>query len=292
MPTKIFGHNVKKLSYSVNAKQYSFAGHRVTVPLNRNRWYKIWLIGNPCRLVINDELIVCKHPVLFFANPLVSYAYDSLQDKRWGYWCVFTREFLAVNDTLGRFRAYPELAPASTMLLFPEPEQLAVVKMLFEQLTVAVNARFAFSNEMIFNYIQLLIFEAMKGGTQSAPAGHPDAAVRITRQFLQLLEEQFPIQSPDQPMQLRTPADFARRLAIHVNHLNTTIRNMTGQTTTQHIAAAKIAEAKALLRHSNFTIGAIGEGLGFNCPNHFFRFFKQNSGLTPLAYRTKANSLI
>jgi len=243
-------------------------------------------------LVINDELIVCKRPVLFFANPLVSYAYDSLQNKRWGYWCVFTKEFLAANDTLGRFRTYPELAPAGTMLLFPEPEQLEVIRMLFGQLTAAVNTRFTFSNEMIFNYIQLLLFEGMKGGTQSAPAGHPDAAARITRQFLQLLESQFPIQSPDRPMQLRTPTDFARHLAIHVNHLNTMVRNTTGQTTTQHIAAAKIAEAKALLRHSNFTIGAIGEGLGFNYPNHFNRFFKQNSGLTPFAYRTKANSLI
>lgn len=292
MPTKIFGHNVKKLSYSVNAKQYSFAGDRVSVPLNRNGWYKIWLIGNPCRLVINDELIICKRPVLFFANPLVSYAYDSLQNKRWGYWCVFTKEFLAANDTLGRLRTYPELAPDSTMLLYPEPKQLAVVRMLFRQLTAAVNARFAFSNEMVFNYIQLLIFEGMKGVTPSAPAGHPDAAARITRQFLQLLESQFPIQFPDRPMELRTPADFAHRLAIHVNHLNTILRNITGQTTTQHIAAAKIAEAKALLRHSNFTIGAIGESLGFNYPNHFNRFFKQHCGLTPLAYRTKANSLI
>lgn len=289
MPVKIFDHNVKKLSYSVNAKQYSYTGNQVKVPLNRNSWYKIWLIENPCRLIINDELIICERPVLFFANPLVNYAYESLHDKRWGYWCVFTKEFLAVNDPSGRIRAYAELALASTMLLFPEPEQLAVVSLLFAQLTAAVNAPFAFSNEMIINYIQLLIFEGMKGAIQSAPAGQPDAAARITRQFLQLLESQFPIQSPTRPMQLRKPLDFARRLAIHVNHLNATVRNMTGQTTTQHIAAAMTAEAKALLRHSDLSIGAIGDCLGFDYNNHFNRFFKQHTGLTPLAYRTNAN---
>jgi len=288
MPVKVFDHNVEKLSYSVNAKEYSYANDRVWVPLNRNRWYKIWLIGNPCRLTVNGEPIVCERPALFFASPLASYAYESLQDRRWGYWCVFTKEFLAAADPSGRLRAYPQLAPASTMLLFPGPEQLAVIKLLFGQLTAAVNARFAFSNEMIFNYIQLLIFEGMKGTPLSTPAGQPDAAARITRQFLQLLESQFPIQSPDRPMQLRKPLDFARRLAIHVNHLNATVRNMTGQTTTQHIAAAKIAEAKALLRHSDLSIGAIGEGLGFDYHNHFNRFFKQNTGLTPLVYRTKA----
>ena len=88
---------------------------------------------------------------------------------------MFTKEFLAVNDPSGRIRAYAELAPASTMLLFPEPEQLAVVSLLFAQVTAAVNAPFAFNNEMIINYIQLLIFEGMKGAIQSAPTGQPDA---------------------------------------------------------------------------------------------------------------------
>lgn len=285
MPARIFDHDVKKLSYSVNAKEYSYADNRVTVPYHRNRWYTIWFIGNPCRLVVNDEPIVCERPVVFFANPFSTYAYDSLDENRWGYWCVFTQEFLAQGDPTGRLRAYPELAPGSAMLLFPEPEQLAIVSMLFSQLTAAVNAGFAFRNEMVFNYIQLLLFEGIKGRIQTPPPAPPDAKARITRQFLQLLQDQF----PPRPMQLRKPLDFARRLSIHVNHLNATVRNTTGQTTTQHIAAAKLAEAKALLRLSDMSIGDIGENLGFGYPNHFIRFFKQNTGLTPLAYRIKGN---
>ncbi|HVU94409.1 MAG TPA: helix-turn-helix domain-containing protein [Puia sp.] len=285
MPVKIVDHNVKRLSYSVNARQYSSAGDRVTVPFNRNGLYKIWLIHNPCRLFINDEIIVCQRPVLFFANPLVSYAYDSLQDQRSGYWCVFTKEFLATHDPFGRMRNYPALAPAHAMLVFPEPEQLAAISILFRQLTAAIDAPFTFRNEMIVNYIQALLFEGMK--TDQFPPPQPDAATRITRQFLQLLQSQFPIHSPERPMPLQKPGDFARRLSIQVNHLNATIRTTTGQTTTQHIANSKIAEAKSLLRHSDWTIAAIGESLGFNYPNHFNRFFKQNTGSTPLQYRTK-----
>lgn len=294
MQVKIFKHDVKKLSYSVNAKRYSYADERVRVPLNRSRWHKIWLIENPCRLVVGDEVMVCERPVLFFANPLVRYAYESLEGRRWGYWCVFTREYLAINDFGGRVRAYSALAPASTMVVFPEPGQLEVVKMLFGQLAAAVNGRAAFSGEMVFNYIQLLVLEGMKGGQQWAADGQPDAAARIVRQFFELLESQFPVQSPDRPMdmrpiQLRRPVDFARSLAIHVNHLNAMVRDMTGQTTTEHIAAAKIAEAKALLRSSDLSIEAIGEGLGFDYYNHFSRFFKGETGLTPLVYRRRGN---
>jgi len=315
MPVKIVDHNVKRLSCSVNARQYSYAGDRVKVPFNRNGLYKIWLIDHPCRLFINDEVIFCKRPVLFFANPLVSYAYDSLQNKRSGYWCIFTREFLATHDPAGKIRAYPALDPAHTMWVFPQAEQLAVIRQLFGQLIAAVNAQFPFKNEMIVNYIQLLIFEGMKAAinapeaTQAAihsqaaihplsaihppsaihpsSTSQPDAARRITRQFLQLLQNQFPIQSPNRPMPLQKPGDFARSLAIQVNHLNATVRKVTNQTTTRHIANSKIAEAKALLHHSDWTIAAIGEALGFTYPNHFNRFFKQNTGVTPLQYRTK-----
>jgi AraC-like DNA-binding protein len=140
---------------------------------------------------------------------------------------------------------------------------------------------------MILNYIQLLVFEGMKGGLPSPPTSKSDAAARITREFLQLLQSQFPIQSPGRPMQLLKPGDFARHLSMHVNHLNATVRNSTGQTTTQHIAAAKIAEAKALLRHSDHPISAIAECLGFDYAHHFNRFFKRNTASTPAAYRTK-----
>jgi AraC-like DNA-binding protein len=225
--------------------------------------------------------------VLFFANPLVSYAYDSLQKRRSGYWCIFTNDFLTANDPSGNVRTVPALDPAYAAVVFPGPEQLAVIKWLFQQLTKAVNAEFVFRDAMVFNYIQLLVFEGMKAADRSTPDRQSDAAARITHHFLQLLERQFPVQSPDRPMKLSKPGDFAGPLAIHINHLNAMVRKVTGQTTTQQIAARKIAEAKVLLRHTDWTITGISAGLGFEYPNHFNEFFKRNTGVTPLGYRKK-----
>ena len=86
-------------------------------------------------------------------------------------------------------------------------------------------------------------------------------------------------------MKLNTAGDFANMLAIHINHLNAMVRKATGQTTTQHIVARRIAEAKVLLRHTDWTIADISACLGFNYPNHFNEFFKRNTGTTPLGYR-------
>jgi len=48
---------------------------------------------------------------------------------------------------------------------------------------------------------------------------------------MELLERQFPIESPIQRMKLRSPIDFANQLAVHVNHLNRAIKETMGKTT-------------------------------------------------------------
>jgi len=285
MTLKFFTHNVKKLSCQVNARQYEYEGNRVQVPLSRNGFYKIWLIDHKCRIQVNDEVHICDEPVVLFANPLVSYAYDSLQERRSGYWCIFTGEFLAENDPFAMTGNVPALDPAYAAIVFPGPEQLAVIKWLFQQLTKAVKSEFTFRNEMVSSYIRLLVFEGMKATCKTTPDRRSEAAGRITRQFLQLLEKQFPVRAPDRPMRLNTAGVFANMLAIHVNHLNAMVRKVTGQTTTQHIVARRIAEAKVLLRHTDWTIADISAGLGFDYPNHFNEFFKRNTGTTPLGYR-------
>lgn len=287
MPPTLFTHNGKRLATAVNARQYKYEGDHVQVPLSRNGFYKIWLIENNCRIHVNDEDYISKGPVLFIANPLVSYAYDSLQKRRSGYWCIFTNEFLTANDPSGRLRSLPALDPAYAAVIFPRPEQLAIINGLFQQLTEAIQSKFAFRDAMVFSYIQLLLFEGMKAAERSTPIRQSDAATRITHQFLQLLEKQFPIPSPDRPIKLGKPGDFAAPLAVHINHLNAMVRKTTGQTTTQHIATRKIAEAKVLLRHTDWTIADIATGLGFDYPNHFNEFFRRNTGTTPLNYRKK-----
>jgi AraC-like DNA-binding protein len=175
---------------------------------------------------------------------------------------------------------------------------------LFQRLTAAINTDTALRDQLVFNYVQLLLLESTKSGVQSresrkssapsreaaksdalpGPKQPSDAAARITHRFLQLLESQFPVYPHDR-FQLRRPADFAGRLGVHVNHLNAMVRKVTGQTTTEHITARKIAEAKQLLHHSDRTIAQISDLLGFDYPNHFNHFFKRSTGITPLTYK-------
>jgi len=114
-----------------------------------------------------------------------------------------------------------------------------------------------------------------------------NANTRIASLFVELLERQFPIESSAQTMHLRSPADFATHLSVHINHLNRALKEVTGQTTSQSIAGRIVRESVTLLKHTDWNIAEIGYCLGFEEPSHFISFFKKNTGQTPKAYRMK-----
>ena len=111
------------------------------------------------------------------------------------------------------------------------------------------------------------------------------ASARVTSLFIELLERQFPIETPQQTLQLRTAKDYADRLAVHVNHLNKVLKENTGRTTTDLIGSRVAQEAKVLLKQTNWTISEISDSLGFAEVAHFSNFFKRQTSFSPVAFR-------
>ena len=122
---------------------------------------------------------------------------------------------------------------------------------------------------------------------QPAPAAAPahHAAARLAARFTDLLERQFPLETPRQRLRLRTAQDYAGQLAVHVNHLNRVLKQATGLTTTALLAGRVAQEAKMLLRHTSWSVSEIADSLGFADAAHFCNFFKRQTGLVPGAFR-------
>jgi AraC family transcriptional activator of pobA len=133
----------------------------------------------------------------------------------------------------------------------------------------------------------LIIHEALKLKPAEIQNDKKNAHARLTTIFFELLERQFPIESADQPLQLRTAQDFANHLSVHINYLNRSVKEVTGKPTTTHIAERVITEARALLQHTTWTIAEVAYALGFEYPTYFNNFFKKNTGETPTSLRIK-----
>jgi AraC-like DNA-binding protein len=159
------------------------------------------------------------------------------------------------------------------------------ISSVFEKMLDEIGSDYIYKYDLITNYIMEMIHYALKVQPTETLYQHTDANARITAVFTELLERQFPIDSPSQRFTLRSASDFAEKLSVHVNHLNRAIRLTTGKTTTDHIAERLTSEAKALLKHTDWNISEISYCLGFEEPAHFNHFFKKQTTVTPSAFR-------
>jgi AraC family transcriptional activator of pobA len=144
---------------------------------------------------------------------------------------------------------------------------------------------YTYKDDLLRYYINLIIHEALKLQPSENFDNHKNALSRVTAVFLELLERQFPIESTDRPLVLKTPKDYATALTVHVNYLNRAVKEVTGKSTTAHISERIISEAKALLQHTSWNIADIAYALDFDYPTYFNNFFKKITGTNPSAFR-------
>ena len=256
-----------------------------SMPYNRRDYYKIWCISGPARIDYADKSVEIAQPALIFSNPLVPYSFENQSSELLGRMCIFTDEFIKANERLDSILESSLFKTTSDQVFFPNESQLSFIYMIYEKMVEEFNSGYIYKLDIIRNYINLMIHEGMKMQPALSETHHHNAASRIASLFLELLERQFPIDSPQYVLKLRKANDYAESLSIHVNHLNNAVRDVTGKTTTAHITDRIINEAKALLRHTNWSISDIAYCLGFDYANYFNNFFKKNTGVTPLSLR-------
>lgn len=254
------------------------------IPYGRRDFYKIALNRGPHVYHYADKSVQIHGPTLAFFNPRVLYSCQPLSAHSTGFYCLFREEFfqrLGSHSLLEQ----PLFQPGGHPVYALTADQDVAVKVLFETMLAEINSDYPLKYDLLRNYVAELIHYALKLRLSDTFYQQPNAKVRLTGAFLELLERQFPIESLTRRFDLRSAGDFAQPLSVHVNYLNRCVREVTGKTTTTHIAERLAAEARALLRYTDWNIAEIGYSLGFDEPTSFNHFFKKQTGLMPSAMR-------
>lgn len=256
-----------------------------TIKYSRRDFYKISLIRGKTIYHYADKSIEVDGAALIFFNPQVPYTFEyQSNEPRTGFFCIFKESFFTEILRTG-INELPMFAINGKPAYILTADQDVYISGIFEKAIAEINSDYRFKYDLLRNYVAEMIHYAMKIEPSETLYKHPDANSRITAIFTELLERQFPIESPSQRFNMRSAKDFADQLAVHVNHLNRAIRRTTGRTTTDHIFDRLTSEAKALLKHTNWNISEISYSLGFEEPTHFNNFFKKHTQTTPSAYR-------
>lgn len=253
-------------------------------PYNRRDFYKICLVTGKGLLLSNNKETLINKPSLLFASPYLPLSYQSLDEEQSGFYCLFNEPFLS-NGLKQEIKFDSPLFNDSLQSVFTLNEiDFNRFSIYFTDMEELLQGTYKFKFDMIRNILITLIHEGIKL-QETGMAVTTNPADKVTSRFFNLLDQQFPVDSPANPLQLRSPAAYADRLNVHVNYLNNLVKRTTGKTTGEIIRERTIAEAKILLLSTEWDAAEIAYTLGFEYPSHFNKYFKQHTFTTPLLFR-------
>jgi AraC-like DNA-binding protein len=274
---KLHGFKVHQLPDTVN----------IPVSAGRRDFYKMGLVDGDMTVRYGDRTVELDQPVLFFVNPRIPHAVLRRSKRTTGYACLFTENFISGRDRTDVLKNSPLFQAGDSPVIPLNDEQVIFISGVFEKMLAVHDGDYYYKAELIRNCIVLILHEALRiQPSQNAPQ-FKNAAARLTHQFTDLLERQFPIERAGEVLSLRNARDYAMHLSVHVNYLNRSVKEVTGKPTTVHIAERIIAEAKALLQHTDWSVAEIAYALGFEYPTYFNNYFKRITDITPKIVRDK-----
>jgi AraC family transcriptional activator of pobA len=281
-PISDFNNELKLKGFNVFQIEADGAATRV---YSRKDFYKICLTTGKSKIHYSDRSFEQEGTVLFFGNPHIPYSWETVSTTYVGYTCLFSEEFLKASDRSESLQHSPLFKIGGTPVLKIAEGQRQFLNTIFQKMIDEQKTDYAYKDDLIRNYINLIIHEALKLQPSENYDQHKNAASRITNVFFELLERQFPIESTDKPLQLKSAQDYAKELSVHPNYLNRAVKEVTGKPTTSHITERVVNEAKALLQHTNWNIADIAYALGFEYTTYFNNFFKKLTGTNPKTLR-------
>lgn len=82
---------------------------------------------------------------------------------------------------------------------------------------------------------------------------------------------------------------FADKICLSANYFGDLVKKETGKSANEYIQLKMLRLAKEELANHNKSVSQVAYQLGFQYPQHFNRFFKKLTGLSPRSYRLQQN---
>jgi len=252
---------------------------------SRKEFYKICLTTGKSKIHYSDKTFEQEGTILFFGNPHIPYSWETISTTYIGYTILFSEEFFKNSERSESLQQSSFFKIGGTPVLKITEEQRTFLNTIFQKMIAEQESDYVYKDELIRNYISLIIHESLKLEPSENYEQNKNASSRLASVFLELLERQFPIETTNTPLQLKTAQHYAQHLNVHVNSLNRAVKEITGKSTTAHISERIITEAKALLLHTDWSISEIAYALGFEYPTYFNNFFKKATETNPKSFR-------
>jgi AraC-like DNA-binding protein len=273
------------LSFRISRMEdiYTDRSGKMDNPHRHNYFTVILTVKAAGKHVIDFNEFKLSDKQLFFVNPdQIHQVIEYCKPK--GYGILFSPQFLAENNIplsfiydLNLFNDFENYTP----LIFRDRELYKLVSIAEEMISIT-QTDIVFKNEALGALLKLLLIQSHNLCSFSKKTPHIiEARNSILRRFKDLINENFE--------KWHSAVQYANELNITPDHLNKTIKSLTGKTAKEHIHTRLIIAAKRMCYFSELSSKEIGYRLGFTEPANFSAFFKKHTGLSPSEFsREKA----
>ncbi|MEN0006270.1 MAG: helix-turn-helix transcriptional regulator [Bacteroidota bacterium] len=196
-------------------------------------------------------------------------------------------DFLFGTSLAKSIKEYPFFNYSVREALFLSEKEQGIINGILENIKTEYESNIdKFSQQIIISQIELLLSYAERFYNRQfltrKVANH-----QILDKLEELLEGYFAEDLAGSG--LPSVQEVAQRLNLTSDYLSSMLKNLTGQTTQQHIHSKLIEKAKVKLSTTRLSVSEIAYDLGFEHPQSFSKLFKSKTKQTPLAFRASFN---
>jgi AraC-like DNA-binding protein/quercetin dioxygenase-like cupin family protein len=233
--------------------------------------------------VIDGNKYEIKPPCVFFMSPGQAHKLELSHDIE-GFIFIFTADFYLLNrsnqNSLIEFPFFYTIHQDNPPLLLEKESDTRFLENLFRQSIAEIQQVGDYTPEMLRSILDLILTTCAARYQINENVLNKGKGQILVKRFFHLVEE-----NHQKNLSL---SDYSGMIGVTPNHLTQTVKLLTSKTSSQIIKAKQLMEIKRLLVHTNLSVSEIANQLNFEDQSYFTKFFKRETGITPIQYRTDA----
>lgn len=230
--------------------------------------------------VIDGNNYEIKPPCVFFMSRGQAHKLELSQDIE-GYLFIFTADFYLLNradqNRLIEFPFFYTIHQDNPPLQLENESDIRFLEDLFRKGIAEISQTEGYSIEMLRSILDLILTTCAARYKAPENLMNKGKGQILVKRFFHFLEE-----NHHKNLSLN---EYARMIGVTANHLTQTIKQLTGKTSSEIIKDKQLLEIKRLLVHTSLSVSEIAAQLNFDDQSYFTKFFKRETGYTPIQFR-------
>lgn len=222
-----------------------------------------------------------KPQTIYFVGENQLHAVEYWSEDVKGIYCMFDADYflLCIKHQI-KLNQFPFFDLDKEPFIQLSERETGMMEHLFWKLNSEKCQKTTFNDDLLTRmFLNVILLEAER--IYNKKTTHENFSLsrkeQLTSQFQLLVNQHF--------MEKRQVSDYADLLHVHPNYLNDLVKEVTGLPASHFIQKQLLQEAKSRLLQTNDTVSMIAFELNFTDDSYFNRFFKKQTGFTPLQFR-------